>query len=138
MPLGATEQAVSPLGLDGGMIRLSGKEYFGGLPTLRHGAYYGYRHIPVAGTQDEPYPWKGDICLLDRNLAVIHDTDNVDSKVLGNNSRRWPLFGRQNTRTPIRVDKYAIVNKSRKIRLIGLLWTHDQREEYNFLRDLSH
>ena len=138
MSLGATEQAVPSLGLDGGMIRLSGKEYLGGLPTSRHGAYYGYRHIPVARTQDEPYPLEGDICLLDRNLAVIRDTDNVDSKVLDINSRRWPLFERQNTRAPIRVDKNAIVNKSRKIRLDGLLWAHDRREEYNSLRGLSH
>jgi hypothetical protein len=90
----STEQAVPSLGLDGGMIRLSGKEYFEGLPTSRYGAYYGYRHIPVTRTQDEPYSWKGDICLLDRNSAVIYDTGNIYSKVLGISSRRRPLFGR--------------------------------------------
>ena len=66
MPLGAAEQAVPSLGLDGGMIRLSSKECFEDLPTSPYGAYYGYRHILVTRTQDEPYPWKRDIYLLDR------------------------------------------------------------------------
>ena len=98
------------------------------MPPSRYSAYYGYRHIPVTRTQDEPYPWKGDVCLLDRNPAVVHDTGNVDSKVLGINSRRRPLFGRRNICAPSRVDKYATVDKSlEKSAWPDCYWTRDRR-----------